>query len=60
VFDNLIDMFFLVDMVLMGVTSYVDKFGTEMRDQGMILRNYIYSKRFLFDTLAVLGTGVIT
>ena len=60
VFDNIIDAFFLMDMILMFFTSYLDKTGNEVFQALMIARKYVRTFRFLADFLAILGTGVVT
>ncbi len=51
---------FLVDMLLMCCTSYIDKMGIEITNSNFIIIRYVSSFRFLCDFGAVLGTGFIT
>jgi hypothetical protein len=61
VVDNLIDVVFLIDMTLMIVTSAIDmRTGREVKDQQLIIHMYVSSMRFVFDVLALFGTGIIT
>ena len=60
VFDNIVDALFIVDMILMFFTSYLNKQGLEIFSSKKIALNYIKSFRFLADSGAVLGTGVVT
>ena len=60
IFDNVVDLLFLIDMFFMFMTSYVDKMGIEIYDSRRIAKKYIFSIRFLTDFLAILGTGVVT
>lgn len=41
VFDVFVDILFLVDIVLMFMTSYVNNFGQQVTDQAEIAINYI-------------------
>lgn len=59
-FDTIVDLIFMFDMVLMFFTSYLDKRGNEVKDTNMIAAKYVWSFRFLCDFLAVLGTGFLT
>lgn len=60
ILDNLVDLMFLVDMVLMIFTSYQDRNGIQIFCQAKIIKNYVLSPRFVFDAMAILGTGFIT
>lgn len=41
VFDVFVDILFLVDIVLMFMTSYVNSYGQQVTDQAEIAINYI-------------------
>jgi hypothetical protein len=47
-------------MILMFVTSHLNKIGIEIFDSHQIMKKYMFSFRFLADTFAILGTGLIT
>lgn len=58
--DFLIDLCFLVDMILMCITSVRDQAGREVFDSFLITVRYVKTLRFVCDLGALLGTGVIT
>ena len=58
--DSIIDGMFLVDMILMGFTSFVGKEGKEIKVHTQILRKYVMSVRGFFDFIALFGTGFVT
>ena len=58
--DNLVDGMFLIDMVVMFVTSFLDKAGHEVKDSRRIAERYMRSSRFVIDLLSLLGTGIVT
>ena len=60
IFDNLVDFLFLVDMILMCFTSFIDPQGKEVFRSVQIIRKYVFSRRFVTDFAAILGTGVVT
>ena len=60
VFDNTVDLLFLIDMIWMFLTSYTDNFGKEVFQSQKIAKKYLLSQRFVFDAGAILGTGVVT
>lgn len=41
VFDGIVDILFLVDMILMFMTSYQDSRGKEIKDSHTIAANYM-------------------
>ena len=47
-------------MVLMCMTSFLNKKGIEVFEQSTIVAKYVQSVRFMADFLAILGTGVVT
>ena len=60
IFDNIVDFIFIIDMMLMFMTSYLNKRGIEVFNSHSIANKYIMSLRFVADALAILGTGLIT
>jgi hypothetical protein len=60
IFDIFVDILFIVDMVLMFMTSFQDNKGQHITDQKEIAKNYMRTKRFIFDVLAILGTDVFS
>ena len=54
IFDNAIDIMFLVDIIRMFFTSYHNKEGKEVFDSYKIAVNYCFTVRFLVDVLALL------
>lgn len=60
IIDNLIDVLFLIDMGLMFMTSYRDKFGKEIFGFKLIALNYVRSARFYTDFFSLLGTSIVT
>ena len=61
IFDNAVDFIFLLDMIIMFITSFLNKStGQEIFDSVEIAKKYITSVRFLTDFLAILGTDVVT
>ena len=60
VFDNMVDGLFLVDMIVMFMTSFINKKGAEVLNSHQIAAKYMMSFRFVADFFAVLGTGIVT
>ena len=60
VFDNIVDGLFLVDMIVMFMTSFINKKGAEVLNSHQIAAKYMMSFRFVADFCAVLGTGIVT
>ena len=60
VFDNIVDGLFLIDMIVMFMTSFINKKGAEVLDSHKIAAKYLMSFRFVADFFAVLGTGIVT
>lgn len=58
-FDAIVDILFVVDMVLMFMTSYQDSKGKEVKSSYTIAGNYMKSVRFVADFLACLANGFI-
>lgn len=56
--DVLIDVLFLVDIILMFFTSYINKRGKETFDQEQIARAYVSTRRFWFDFFSLFGTSL--
>lgn len=59
-FDIVVDLIFMVDMMIMFMTSYQDKTGKEIKHSHTIAFHYMKSFRFFCDFMAILGTGFIT
>lgn len=60
IFDNVVDAIFLIDIILMFMTSYMNKQGAESFDSRDIAVKYVKSIRFVTDFFAILGTDVFT
>lgn len=60
VFDNIVDGLFFIDMIVMFMTSFINKKGAEVLDSHQIAAKYMMSFRFVADFFAVLGTGIVT
>ena len=60
IFDNTVDAIFLIDIILMFMTSFMNKQGVESFDSTDIAVKYVKSIRFLTDFFAILGTDVFT
>merc|ERR1712166_1553592 len=58
--DNIVDGLFLVDMIVMFMTSFINKKGAEVLNSHQIAAKYMMSFRFVADFFAVLGTGIVT
>lgn len=58
--DLAIDLVFLIDMILMFMTSFRNKFGEEVKDQEKIIIHYVKKTRFFFDFFSLLGTIIFT
>lgn len=57
-FDTLVDIFFIFDVLFSFFTSYMDSQGREITDSIIIFWNYTGSSRFIPDILALLGMGL--
>lgn len=60
VINNIVDVLFVVDIILMFFTSFQNKKGKEINSSLKIAKNYIKTSRFVFDVLSVFGTGLFT
>lgn len=58
--QNFVDFCFLVDVILMMFSSYLNRKGKEIFESSKIAENYVKSWRFVFDILALLGSTIIT
>ena len=58
--DVVLDVLFLIDNLLVFITSFRDKMGNEVKDPYQIFKNYTHSWRFVFDTLSLLGMSFFT
>ena len=54
-----IDLFFVADIILMFFTSFQDSKGKEQWDSFIVARNYMNTRRFVFDIISILGIKVI-
>lgn len=52
----MVDIIFLIDIIVMFFTSYLDKKGHECRNSREIANNYISQLRFKVDCLSLIGT----
>jgi len=53
-----VDAVFFLDMLLMCITSFQDKKGTEVTNSNQIIPMYVMSFRFVIDVLAILGNFI--
>jgi hypothetical protein len=61
VFDNAIDVLFVIDIIVMFFQSYLDtNSGIEVFEPKEVALNYIFSMGFLFDIFSVVGASVFT
>ena len=56
--DLLIDLIFLIDVVLMFFTTFINNRGREVRDSRLISDNRIGSFMFWMDVLSLLGANL--
>jgi len=59
-FDQIVDGIFFLDMLLMFVTSFMNKRGEEELDSKEIAKKYMSSIRFHTDFLAILGNSYLS
>ena len=59
-FDLAVDILFILDIILMFMTSFQDRKGREELDSFVIACRYMSSYRFFTDVLSILGIGPIT
>jgi hypothetical protein len=60
IMDGMIDFVFLIDIILMFSTSYLDPKGAEVFESNRIAGSYISELRFKIDALSMLGSGAFT
>lgn len=60
VFDQFIDFVFLIDVILMFLTTTFNTVGTEIFNPSEIAKSYMTTRRFYFDVLSLLGTYPFT
>ena len=58
IFDIFVDILFLIDVILMFMTSFVNSKGQQITDRAEIAINYMSQKRFTYDLLAIFGTEI--
>lgn len=58
IFDNVIDFLFVLDMIVMFLTTIINKKGQEIFDDKIVAKNYLKSPRFVADSLALFGNGI--
>lgn len=58
--NTVIDVVFVVDIILMFLTSVISKKGVETFDASIIANQYVTQPRFYADCLSILGSGVFT
>ena len=56
ILETLIDLIFLVDVIFMFFTGYIDNMGVECFEKDDIALNYIRKARFVIDTLSLIGS----
>ena len=54
-FEIFTDCVFIFDIILMFFTSFQNKYGQEVTESKQIAEKYVFSQRFLVDTLSYLG-----
>ena len=60
IFDQFIDYVFLLDFILMFLTSYLSNDGNEIKDSLRIGKKYTSTTRFYTDFLSILGMEQFT
>jgi hypothetical protein len=60
VFDILVDVIFVLDIVVMYFTSFQDIYGQEIYESSKVARNYMNTRRFWVDSLSILGIELFT
>jgi hypothetical protein len=58
IFDIFVDILFLIDIILMFMTSFLNSKGQQITDRADIAINYMSQKRFTYDLLAIFGTEI--
>jgi len=60
VIDNMVDLIFLFDILLMFCSTFTNKKGKEVWEPREIASNYFFSRRFFMDTGSLLGSDIST
>lgn len=60
VWDSIVDLFFLLDLILKFFTTYQSSNGKEEFDSTLIAKHYIYSLQFALDTMSMIGNTLFT
>lgn len=60
IIDNILDLIFLIDFILMFFVSFYSKDGKEVKDSRKIFWKYLRTSRFWTDFLSLFGSSVIT
>ena len=58
IWDNMMDLFFLIDIILTFKTSYVDHKGVEIFNSNLIAKKYMMSYHFYFDLASIFGSNI--
>ena len=58
--DVIIELLFVADIIIMFLSSYMDKMGHEECRIIQIAKNYISMPKFYIDVLSLLGNGIFT
>lgn len=56
----MLDFLFLFDNLLMFFTTFINKYGLEIKDTYEIYLNYTRTWTFVFDSLSILGSFFFT
>ena len=59
IFDFLVDICFVVDIIMQFFTSFMNRMGAEVFDSRKIFKLYAFSGRFIMDFLPLLGSEII-
>jgi len=59
IFGVFVDLAFLLDMIIMCITTYRDAKGNEVRNSNWIILRYIKSFQFYPDLFALLGSSFV-
>ena len=55
-FDSLVEIFFVIDIILQFITSFMNRMGAEVFDSRKIFKNYAFSGKFIIDLLPLFGS----
>ena len=59
IIEIVIDVVFVLDLILMFLTTYQNKRGFEIKSPYKIASNYVRTWRFVFDCLSILGNTLM-